>query len=306
VPQLTTAIAGLRMTTPLMLASGTVGYGHEYEGLIDFSAVGAIVTKTITPAPRTGNAPPRLCETAGGLLNSIGLENVGLSAFLESELPRAAGLGAPVIASVAGDRDGAFADLTAAVAERDETSAVELNVSCPNVERRSTPLWADPDRVTAIVGASRSKTPKPLLVKLSPNVTDAVPVALAAQEAGADALVVANTMPAMRIDTSLRAPALGNVTGGLSGAALLPINLALVWKLAGAVSIPIVGSGGVRAVDDALEYLLAGAVAVQAGTVLFSDPDAPRRIVEGLLQRMEEEGVVNVTEYVGRAREYAK
>ena len=302
---LTTTIAGLRMTTPVVLASGAVGYGHEYEGLIDFAAVGAIVTKTITPAPRPGNAPPRICETAGGMLNSIGLENVGLAAFLESELPRAAGLGAPVVASVAGETDEGFGELTAAVGERDEVAAVELNISCPNVERRATPLWADATRVADIVVAARARTGKPILVKLSPNVTDAVPVALAAESAGADALVVANTMPGMRIDTERMAPALGNTTGGLSGAALLPINLALVWKVAGAVSIPIVGSGGVRAVDDALEYLLAGAVAVQVGTALFTEPDTPRRIADGLRRRMKEEGVADVAEYVGRAREYA-
>ncbi|MCK4409106.1 MAG: dihydroorotate dehydrogenase, partial [Candidatus Eisenbacteria sp.] len=262
-PDLTTRIGGLTMRSPVMLASGTVGYGPEYEGVIDFGVTGAIVTKTITVEPREGNAPPRLIETPGGLLNAIGLENVGLTAFLAEKLPEAARLSVPVVASVAGTEPAQFGQLAAAVGERDEVAAVELNISCPNVERPRNPVWSDPAAVAAIVSAARAATDKTLSLKLSPSTSDILSVAEAAERAGADALTVANTLPGMRIDIKRRRPALGNTTGGLSGGALMPVNLALVWKVAGHVSIPVIGSGGIGDTGDALEFLAAGAAAVQ-------------------------------------------
>lgn len=302
-PDLTTRIAGLSMRTPVMLASGTAGYGTELRGLVDFGCVGAIVTKTVTPAPRAGNSPPRLAETPCGLLNAIGLENVGLAAFLEEKLPAAAALGPPVIVSIAAEDPGAFARLAAAVGSRAEAAALEVNVSCPNVARARRPAWDDPVAAGAIVRAVKASTTKPVLVKLSPNTADPEGMAEAAEEAGADALVVANTLPGMRIDVEGRRPALGNVTGGLSGRAILPVNLALVWKTAGVVSVPIVGSGGIGTADEALEYLMAGASAVQVGTALFADPEAPASISRGITERMKSDGVESVAEYVGMARE---
>ena len=286
-----------------MLASGTVGYGPEYEGVIDFEATGAIVTKTITLEPRAGNAPPRLIETPGGLLNAIGLENVGLERFLAEKLPEAAQLPLPIVVSVAGIEPAQFGQLAAAVGERDEVAAIELNISCPNVERPRNPVWSDPVAVGEIVSAARGATDKTLSLKLSPNTSDILSVAEAAERAGVDALTVANTLPGMRIDIELRRPALGNVTGGLSGAALMPVNLALVWTVAGHVSVPVIGSGGLADAGDALEFLAAGAVAVQVGTALFAEPAAPSRIAEGLRTYMKENDFASMDELVGMARE---
>ena len=286
-----------------MLASGTVGYGPEYEGIIDFGATGAIVTKTITLEPREGNAPPRLVETHGGLLNAIGLENVGLRAFLAEKLPEAARLSVPVVASVAGTNPAQFGQLAAAVGERDEVAAVELNISCPNVERPRNPVWSDPAAVAEIVSVARAATDKMLSLKLSPNTSDILGVAEAAEGAGADALTVANTLPGMRIDIKRRRPALGNTTGGLSGRALMPVNLALVWQVAGHVSIPVIGSGGIGDTGDALEFLAAGAAAVQVGTALFANPAAPAEIAKGLQMYMEENNLASMDELVGMARE---
>jgi dihydroorotate dehydrogenase (NAD+) catalytic subunit len=300
---LAVVVGGLAMRSPVILASGTVGYGTEYVGLVDFDVVGAVVTKTITPKPRAGNRPPRLCETPSGLLNAIGLENVGLEAFLAEKLPEAASLPVPIVASVAGETPDEFAELAGATGGREEVRAVEINVSCPNVARPRHPLWADPEGTAAVVAAARARTKKPLFVKLSPSAADVESVAEAAVAAGADALVVANTMPGMRIDIARRAPALGAGTGGLSGAALLPVNLALVWKIAACVSVPVIGSGGVSSAEDALEYLMAGASAVEVGTALFMNPRAPSIIARGLVAHMKRDGIERVTEYVGLARE---
>ncbi len=302
-PDLTTRIGDLTMKSPVMLASGTVGYGPEYEGVIDFEATGAIVTKTITLEPRAGNAPPRLVETTGGLLNAIGLENVGLERFLAEKLPEAARLSVPIVASVAGTEPAQFAQLAAALGERDEVAAIELNISCPNVERPRNPVWSDPTAVGEIVSAARGATGKTLILKLSPNTSDILSVAEAAERDGVDALTVANTLPGMRIDIEHRRPALGNVTGGLSGGALMPVNLALVWKVAGHVSIPVVGSGGIGETGDALEFLAAGAVAVQVGTALFARPAAPAEIAKGLKMYMEKNSFASIGELVGMARE---
>ena len=301
-PDLTVNIGKLTLRSPVILASGTVGYGTEYGSLIDLSPVGAIVTKTVTINPREGNRPPRLKETPGGLLNSIGLENVGLERFLDEKLPLAAGLPTKLIASVAGTDAGEFAHLASAVGERDEVSAVELNISCPNVKRARRPLWADPDGIAEVVRAARAATQSTLIVKLSPNVADPQSAAEAAEEAGADALVVANTLTGMRIDLDSKTPALGNVFGGLSGRALLPVNLALTWKIAGSVRLPIIGGGGIASPDDALEYVLAGATAVQVGTALFKDPGVATSIAHGLEERMIQEGWKTMAEYVGLAR----
>lgn len=302
-PATDVAIGGLRMRSPVMLASGTVGYGSEYEGLLDIDSVGAVVTKTVTPRPRPGNRPPRLCETPSGLLNAIGLENVGIDGFLGEKLAEAAALGPPVVASVAGESAGEFGDLAGAVGERDEVAAVEINISCPNVARARRPLWADPDGTAEVTRAARAATSKTLLVKLSPCAADVVSVAEAAASAGADALVVANTMPGMRIDVAAGRPALGNAAGGLSGAALRPVNVALVWNVAAAVSVPVVGSGGVASAPDALEYILAGAAAVQVGTALFRNPDCTAAIVRGIQDHLRARGARSISEIVGAARE---
>jgi dihydroorotate dehydrogenase (NAD+) catalytic subunit len=302
-PDLTTRIGGLEMRSPVMLASGTVGYGPEYEGVVDLEVAGAILTKTITVEPRRGNAPPRLVETEGGMLNAIGLENVGLERFLEEKLPEAARLPVPVVASVAGTEPSQFERLAGELGGREEISAIELNISCPNVERPRNPAWSDPGAVGEVVSAARAATGRTLILKLSPNTADILSVAEAGERAGADALTVANTLPGMRIDTKRMRPALGNMTGGLSGRALLPVNLALVWKVAGHVGVPVIGSGGVADSGSALEYLAAGAVAVQVGTALFSNPAAPAEIVEGLTNCLQERNLDSIEELIGMARE---
>jgi dihydroorotate dehydrogenase (NAD+) catalytic subunit len=286
-----------------MLASGTVGYGPEYDGLIDFGRVGALITKTITLRPRAGNAPPRLAETPGGLLNAIGLENVGLRDFLEEKLPQTAALPVPVVASIAGATPSECAEVARRVSERGEVAAIELNISCPNVERSDRPVWADPEATRAYTRAARRAADSPLIVKLSPSVTDITIIAEAAESGGADAVTVANTLPGMRIDLTRMRPALGNVTGGLSGRALMPVNLALVWKVAARVSIPVIGCGGVASASDALEYLAAGAAAVQVGTAVFADPGAPTRIAGELAEHMKEMGFDRIEALVGIARE---
>jgi dihydroorotate dehydrogenase (NAD+) catalytic subunit len=303
VPDLSTRIGDLTMRSPVMLASGAVGYGPEYDGVIDLTRVGALITKTVTLAPRAGNAPPRLVETEGGLLNAIGLENVGLDRFLAEKLPEAARLPVPMVASVAATGPSEFAELAAAVGHRDEVAALELNISCPNVERPRNPVWDDPAAVRETVAAAREATAKTLILKLSPNTADVLSVAEAAEEAGADALTVANTLPGMRIDTECMRPALGNVTGGLSGKALMPVNLALVWKVSAEVGVPVIGSGGVASARDALEFLAAGAAAVQVGTALFATPEAPAHIADGLTQYMEDNGLKSMGELIGAARE---
>ncbi|MBN2565158.1 MAG: dihydroorotate dehydrogenase [Candidatus Eisenbacteria bacterium] len=305
-PDLGTVIGKLQMRTPVMLASGTVGYGPEYEGLIDLGAVGALITKTVTLRPRAGNKPPRLCETPGGLLNAIGLENVGLDRFVAEKLPEAGRLPVPIVASIAGTTAAECARLADALGECPEIQALELNVSCPNVGGAKTPVWADPVAVSEFTAATRAATAATLIVKLSPNVTDITAVAEAAERAGADALTVANTMPGMRIDLSLMKPSLANVTGGLSGRALMPVNLALVWKVAGCVAVPILGCGGITSAEDALEFMAAGATAVQVGTAVFADPDVPIRIAEGLNKQMSLRGLSRIREFVGMAREETK
>ena len=241
-PDLRVTIGKLAIKTPILLASGVVGYGTEYEGLVDLDAVGAIVTKTITVKPRAGNPPPRLRETSAGLLNAIGLENVGLEAFLDEKLPQATGLGVPIVASIAGVSPSEYAKLARAIGERPEVRAIEVNISCPNVERPRNPVWADPKATAEVVRAARGATDATLLVKLSPNAADVLSVAEAAEAAGADALVVANTLPAMRIDLDARKPR-GIVQGRLglrrdqeyegrivlSGGSSVQVQVSLVW-----------------------------------------------------------------------------
>jgi dihydroorotate dehydrogenase (NAD+) catalytic subunit len=240
------------------------------------------------------------------MLNAIGLENVGLDRFLSEKLPEAAGLPLPVVASVAGATPEECAELSSAVGGSPHVAAIELNVSCPNVERVRKPVWADPAAVEALTGAARRASGRTLIVKLSPAVSDIAEIAAAAERGGADALTVANTMPGMRIDLSRMRPALGNVTGGLSGRALLPVNLAMVWKVSGRVSIPIVGCGGIATAGDALEYIAAGSAAVQVGTAIFRDPGTPARIAEGLKWELRSRGLDGVDQCVGLAREERK
>ncbi len=297
-PNLSVRLGALDMRNPVLTASGTFGYGEEVADLVDLSKLGAIVCKTVTRLPRAGNAPPRTTETPAGMLNAIGLQNVGLAAFKRDKLPFLCECGTPLIVNVAGENVEDFANLCAALGGEAGVSALELNISCPNVAH-GLDFSTDPVLAEAVVAACRRETKLPLLVKLSPNVTDISVIARAAQNGGADALTVANTFLGMAIDTRTRRTRLSNGSGGLSGPAIRPLALRAVWRCANAVQIPIVGVGGITTANDALEFLIAGASAVQVGTATFVRPRAAVEVVEGIESYLREHELASVQELVG-------
>ena len=294
-------VGGLRLEYPTLMGSGCYGSGEEFSSLVDLSRIGAIVLKSVTRKPRLGNPMPRLVHTPAGLLNAIGLQNPGIDWYLEREIPKLAGRPCPVVGSVAGFSIDEYAEVCERLAARPEIAAIELNISCPNVASEGETFACDPDLTASVVGAARSVTRKPLIVKLSPNVTDIAAIARRAESAGADALAVINTVRAMAIDVDTWRPRLGNVAGGLSGAAIRPIAVLAVYEVARAVRIPIVGQGGIESVTDALEFILAGAGAVGIGTANFTDPRVPERIADGLAEYLSLHGLHSLGEIVGRA-----
>ncbi len=290
---------GLSLANPVLAASGTFANGLEYSKILDIQRLGAIVSKAITLRPRRGNAQPRIVETAGGMLNSIGLQNIGIEAILKDVAPVWATWRVPVIANIAGDSISDYAELARKLDGVSGVSGIEMNISCPNVES-GLDFGVDPRAAAEVTYAVRRETQLPLLVKLSPNVTDLVSIASAVVDAGADALTLINTFPAMRIDIEARRPALGWGSGGLSGPALRPIALRLVYQVASALpNIPIVGCGGVMSGDDAVEFLMAGASAVQVGTATFLNPRAPLDVIEDLEAFLRREGIEDVREIIG-------
>ena len=296
-PDLRVHIGALELRNPVLTASGTFGYGEEVADLVDLSKLGAIVCKTVTRLARAGNAPPRTCETPAGMMNAIGLQNVGLESFKRDKLPFLRACATKLIVNIAGDSREDFASLCADL-EEEGIDALELNISCPNVAH-GLDFATDPRETELVVRACRKATSKPILVKLSPNVTDIALIARAAQNGGADALSVANTFVGFAIDTRTRRPRLSNGTGGLSGPAIRPLALRAVWKCAGAVQIPIIGIGGIATANDALEFLIAGASAVQVGTATFVRPRAALEVVEGIQIYLEQHGFASVQELVG-------
>ncbi len=291
---------GLTLSNPVMTASGTFGNGLEYARVFDIQRLGAIVGKAITVKPRRGNVQPRLAETPAGMINSIGLQNAGIEAILRDVAPVWAGWRVPAIANIAGESVADYADLARRLDGAPGVSGIEINISCPNVEN-GLEFASDPAAAASVTRAVRMQTDLPLLVKLSPGAAEIVRVAAAVVEAGADALTVANTFPAMRIDLAQRRPALGWGSGGLSGPALKPISLRLVYMVAQAVDAPIIGCGGIMSGEDAVEYMMAGASAVQVGTATFLNPRAPLDVIEGIQEFMRREGVADVREIVGAA-----
>ena len=298
-PSLEIRLGKLELANPVLVASGTFGYGVEYSELLDVSRLGAVITKTITLAPREGNPTPRVAETASGMLNSIGLENPGAEVFIEAVLPSVAELGPPVIVNIAGDRPEDYVELAGRLSDEAAVSALELNVSCPNVKVGGMAFGADAAATGELVSAVRAATEKPLVVKLTPNVTDITPIARAAESAGADALSLTNTLLGMAVDVETRRPKLGAVTGGLSGPAIMPVSLRMVWQTARAVEIPVVGLGGITTWEDAAVFLIAGATAVQVGTANFVDPAASVKVLEGLAAYIGEHGIGSVGELTG-------
>jgi len=269
---LSVKIAGLTMPNPIGVASGTFGYGSEYEDLIDVASLGALYTKAVTKEARVGNAVPRIVETPGGLLNSIGLANVGSLAFTTEKYPKLKNMGCPVLINLAGSHEDDYAQTLEYLEEHAPLDGYEINVSCPNVKCGGMAMGTDPALVEALTKRLRKLTKRLLMVKLSPNVTDITAIAKAAEAGGADAVSCINTLVGMLIDTKKRKPLLSTITGGLSGPAILPVGLAATWRVSRAVGIPVVGIGGITEPDHVIQYLLAGASAVQIGTANFVDP----------------------------------
>lgn len=305
-PDLRVNIAGLELPNPVMPASGTFGYGAEFAGLLDLSRLGAIITKGISLQPRPGNPPPRIVETASGMLNAIGLENVGLERFLNEKLPFLRGCrasGTKIIVNILGDREEDYAELAARLSDAEGVDALELNISCPNVHCGGIAFGADPNMAASVTRAVKARTKLPLIVKLSPNVTDITLMARAAEEAGADAISLINTLVGMAVDIKTRRPVLANRTGGLSGPAIKPVALRMVWQTARAVSVPVIGIGGIASAEDALEFILAGASAVQVGTANFVNPRAMTEIVDGIAAYLADSGESALTDTVGGLRD---
>ena len=292
----------LSLANPVMTASGTFGNGLEYQKIFDIQRLGAIVSKAITRKPRRGNVQPRIAETAAGMINSIGLQNIGLSAIIRDVAPVWETWEVPVIANIAGETVDDYAELASRLDGVAGVAAIEINISCPNVES-GLEFGADPDAANKVTNAVRQRTDLPLIVKLTPNVTDIAGVASAVVDAGADALTLINTYPAMSIDVRTRQPALGWGAGGMSGPALKPIAVRLVYLVSQVVDVPVIGCGGITTGEDAVEFLLAGASAVQVGTATFRSPRAALDVLEGIEAYMREEGVADVSSLVGAAHE---
>ncbi|MBM3727345.1 MAG: dihydroorotate dehydrogenase [Acidobacteria bacterium] len=301
-PRLTTALCGVPLRNPVIAASGTYAYGVEFAPLVNLNEIGAIVTKGLSRTPIDGNAPPRLWETEGGMMNSIGLQNIGVHAFAVEKLPQLRAYSTPVIANVFGYAQEDYSEVVRVLEDHPGIAAYELNVSCPNTRHGGIFFSSDPQLLGALVASVRPVTRRPVIVKLSPNVARIEPLAQAAQEAGADAISLVNTFVSLAIDIRTRRPRIGAGMAGLSGPAIKPIAVRMVYEAARAVRIPVIGLGGVASGEDAAEFLLAGASAVQVGTANFWDPASPVRIARELDRYLKEEGVANVRDLTGALR----
>lgn len=298
-PNLSVNIGKLKLKNPVMVASGTFGYGKEFEGLVNLKELGAIIAKTITLKPRQGNAPPRTCETPAGMLNAIGLQNEGVDNFIREKLPYLEKIGAPIVASASGDSIKEFVELAHRL-DKTGVNAIELNLSCPNIKHNRQGLIAqDPKSTYEVVRAVRRATNKTLIAKLSPNVTDITEIAVAAQAAGADALSLVNTFFGMSVDIYRQKSKLANITGGLSGPAIKPAALYMVWQAAKQVKIPVIGIGGIMNADDALEFIIAGASAVAVGTANLVNPKSAAEIIKGIKNYLINYKIKDVNNLVG-------
>lgn len=296
---LSVEFAGVRFKNPVTTASGTFGFGREYAEFFDLSMLGGISVKGLTPAPRLGNPPPRIAETPMGTLNSVGLQNPGVDEFIKTELPYLRGYDTVVIANISGNTVDEYAEISEKLSDA-KVDIIEVNVSCPNVKAGGMQFGVSPGGVKAVTEAVKARAGVPVMVKLSPNVTDIAEIALAAESAGADALSLINTVLGMRIDTATRKPVLYNNIGGLSGPAVLPIALRMVWEVSKAVRIPVLGMGGVSDADSAVEMMLAGASLVGVGTACFTDPYAAVKIIEGIDGYLTHNGVSAARELTGK------
>lgn len=299
--ELSVRLNRLSLANPVLVASGTFGYAKEMASFVDFNQLGGIIPKTVTPSPRMGNPPPRTVETSSGMLNSIGLDNDGFDQFMEEKLPYLSGLGTSVIVNIAAKSNAEFAVMAERLNAADGVAAVELNISCPNVSG-GVDFATDPKLAASVVKTVCSAGDLPVIAKLTPNVTSVIPIAQAVAEAGADAVSLVNTFQGMAINWKTRTPVLGNVLGGLSGPAIKPLALRIVWQVAQAVDIPIIGVGGIQCFDDMMEFLVAGATAVQIGTANFYNPGLSAQLVSELANVVQEQGLSSITELVGTLR----
>jgi len=301
-PQMGVEIAGIKLKNPVMTASGTFGYGQEYAPFVDLNRLGAMVLKGITLKPNMGNPPPRVIETPSGMLNAIGLQNVGVEMLIREKLPYLQKFNTPVIINISGDTIEEYLELARRLGEISEemgVSGLEVNISCPNVKKGGMAWGADAQSTYKIISSIRKVTSLPLILKLTPNVTDIKTIAQAAEEAGADALSLINTLMGMAVDIDSRKPKLANVSGGLSGPAIKPVALWLVWQVFQTVNIPVIGIGGIIKVEDALEFIIAGARAIEIGTANFVNPRVTIEIIEGIEKYLIENNIKDINELVG-------
>ena len=297
--RLATSVCGISLKNPVLAASGTYAYGVELKGLVDLAELGGIVVKGLSREPMNGNSPPRLFETQGGMINSVGLQNIGARAFVRDKLPELRSAGTPIFANVFGYSVEDYVEVAHVLEDAEGLAGYELNVSCPNTRHGGIFFSSDPALLAEVVTAVRRASRRPLIVKLSPNVARLEPLARAAAEAGADGISLVNTFVALAIDARTRRPRLGAGFGGLSGPAIKPVALRMVYEAAQAVKIPVIGLGGIATGVDAAEFLIAGASAVEVGTASFWDPSAPLRIARELDQFLEQEQIPHVAELVG-------
>jgi len=293
---------GLTLSNPVIIASGIAGYGIDYGKIADIQKLGAIICKGTTLVPKEGNAQPRLVETARGLLNSVGLENIGVDTLIGEKAPIWAGWQVPVIVNVAGETIDEYAAVASKLEGVRGISGIELNISCPNVSAGGMEFGVDPKLAAQVTSAVKAATTLPLIVKLSPNVSDIKEIALAVEGAGADAISLINTLKGMAIDIEQRRPCLGNIVGGLSGSAIKPVALYMVFEVAKATHVPVIGCGGIACAEDALEFIMAGATAIQIGTAILTNPQLGLDVLEGIDRFMRRHDIQNLTELIGVAR----
>lgn len=298
-PDLRVNIGSLELQNPVMTASGTFGYAREFEKLVNLHRLGGVVVKGISLAPRAGNPPPRIVETPCGMLNAIGLQNVGVKRFIDEKMTYLRGINVPVIVNILGDTVEEYREITRMLADTEGIAALEVNISCPNVKKGGVAFGNDPRMAAAVTSAVKEVSSVPVMVKLSPNVSDVTQVARAVEDAGADSVSLINTLIGMAIDLERRKPVLANVIGGLSGPAVKPVALRMVYQVAQAVKIPVIGIGGIDCTEDALEFLLAGASAIQVGTANFVNPRVSEDIVEGMGSYVKRNRLDSVRDLIG-------
>lgn len=298
-PKMAVSLGRLKLNNPVMTASGTFGYGEEYAGYIDLNKLGAIVVKGLSFKPRLGNPPPRIMETTGGMLNAVGLQNIGVDAFIEEKMPFLRQYDTKIIANIYGETYDDYKKVARKLSSVKGVHALEVNISCPNVKNGGLSFGSDPKIAARVTRAVREETSLPVIVKLTPNVTDIAAIAEAVEKAGADAVSLINTLTGMSVDLKTRKPHLKNITGGLSGPAIKPVALRMVWQVVQRVSIPVIGIGGIMTAEDALEFLIVGARAVQIGTANFINPLVTMEVIEGMKNYLAEHKIKDIKDIIG-------